>query len=331
MLNFGNKLAEKSIQELRDFLKFFKFLWREKICGLNFFLTFSIVFLLPGQGYYETLQLNFREPQVAASHFVIPPPFPIPKNKNGIPAPELSAKSVLVVDLPSWVVMYEKNPNLRLLPASTTKIMTALVALDYYHPEQVLEVPDVFREGQDIKLQKGEKMTVENLLYALLVASANDAAETLAANYPGGRGNFIEAMNQKVASLRLLNTHFVNPTGIDEEGQYTSASDLARLAKIAIQNPVFARIVATDKVVVYSQDLKIAHPMSNINLLLGKVPGIRGIKTGWTINAGECLVGIDERDGRKVITVVLGSQDRFGETEKLFDWVFGNFQWIVPE
>ncbi|MFZ5365942.1 MAG: D-alanyl-D-alanine carboxypeptidase family protein [Patescibacteria group bacterium] len=323
-------IKKKTLKEIKNLKKFFLFLWKKKLSGFNFLLTFFVVFLLPGQGYYDTLRLSWQNPKVQASHFVIPQPFPIPKNRTGAPAPLLSAKSALVVDLPSWVVMYEKNPNLKLLPASTTKIMTALVSLDYYPQEQVLEVPDVFREGQDIKLQKGEKMTVENLLYALLVASANDAAETLAANYPGGRTNFIEEMNQKAKSLKLANTYFVNPTGIDEEGEYTSASDLARLAKSAIQNPVFARIVATDKVVVYSSDSKISHPMSNINVLLGKIPGIKGIKTGWTINAGECLVGIDERDGRKVITVVLGSQDRFGETEKLLDWVFGNFSWETP-
>lgn len=306
-------------------------MWKRKILGLDFLLTFLIIFLLPGQGYYDALKLSWQNPKVFASHFVIPPPAPIPKNKTGVSASSLSAKSVLAIDVPSWVVIYEKNKDLRLLPASTTKIMTALVSLDYYNLEQVLEVLEIFSEGQDIKLQKGERLTAENLLYALLVASANDAAETLAQNYPGGRENFIDQMNQKAKKLSLSNTRFTNPTGIDEEGQFTTASDLARLAKIAIQNPVFAKIVATDKFIVYSYDKKFVHPISNINVLLGSVPGIKGIKTGWTLSAGECLVSFDEQNGRQIITVILGSQDRFGETEKLLDWVFGNFEWTAPE
>lgn len=323
--------VKKISRELRNFKKFFKFLWKRKILGLDFLLTFLIIFLLPGQGYYDALKLSWQNPKVFASHFVIPPPAPIPKNKTGAVVPRLSAKSVLAIDVPSWVVIYEKNKDLRLLPASTTKIMTALVSLDYYNLEQVLEVLEIFSEGQDIKLQKGERLTAENLLYALLVASANDAAETLAQNYPGGRQSFIEEMNQKGKNLNLLNTHFVNPTGIDDKDQYTTASDLARLAKIAIQNPVFAKIVATDKFIVYSYDKKFVHPISNINVLLGSVPGIKGIKTGWTLSAGECLVSFDEQNGRQIITVILGSQDRFGETEKLLDWVFGNFEWTAPE
>lgn len=310
--------------------EFFKCLWKKKILGLDFLLTFLIIFFLPGQSYYDNLRLSWQKPKVFASHFVISPPVPLPKNKTGILAPSLSAKSALVSDVPSGVIIYGKNKDLELLPASTTKIMTALVALDFYQLNQVLEVLGVFSEGQDIKLQKGERLTAENLLYALLVASANDAAETLAANYPGGRENFIEEMNKKAQKLNLLNTHFTNPTGIDEEGQFTTASDLTRLAKIAIQNPVFAKIVATDKFIVYSYDKKFVHPISNINVLLGSVPGIKGIKTGWTISAGECLVGFDEQNGKQIITVVLGSQDRFGETEKLLDWVFGNFNWEAP-
>lgn len=317
-------------KEFKEFRKFLSFLWKKKLSGLNFFLTTLIIFFLPVQGYYSTLQLNWQTPEVSASHFVIPKPVPYPKNVTGIKSPLLTAQAGLVVDVPSGVVVYAKNENLPLLPASTTKIMTALVALDYYSPEQILEVPLVSWEGQDIKLVPGEKITVENLLYALLVASANDSAQVLTKNFPGGENTFVSKMNEKAKSLFLKNTHFVNPTGIDQDGQYSTALDLAQLAKYALKNPTFAKIVSTQKVAIYSVDQKYVHPMSNINILLGRLPGIKGVKTGWTVGAGECLVGFVEREGKQIITVVLGSEDRFTETEKLVDWVFGNFSWETP-
>ena len=173
-------------------------------------------------------------------------------------------------------------------------------------------------------------MTVENLLNALLVASANDAAETLAANYPEGRAAFIAAMNQKAKDLSLTNTHFVNPTGFDESGQYTTPFDLVKLAKELLSNSSLAKIVATKKTEVYNIDQSIVHPISNINQLLGQVVGLKGVKTGWTTNAGECLTTFVDRDGARIMTVVLGSEDRFGETKRLIDWVYDNFDWKVP-
>lgn len=317
-------------KEFKDFKNFIFFLRKKKLSGINLFLTTLIIFFLPAPGYYSSLQLNWQPPAVSASHFVIPKPPPYPKNITGVEPPFLTARASLVVDVPSGVVIYAKNENLRLLPASTTKIMTALVALEFFAPDQVLEVPRVSYEGQDIKLIPGEKMTVENLLYALLVASANDAAQVLAKNYPGGETAFVSKMNEKAESLFFKNSHFINPTGIDDYRQYSTAADLSQLAKYALENPTFAKIVATQKVAIYSIDQKIVHPMSNVNILLERLPGIKGIKTGWTVGAGECLVGFIEREGRKIITVVLGSGDRFGETERLIDWVFGNFEWFTP-
>ena len=321
---------EKTSKKSKNFPLFLKFLWRKKIEGINFLLAFLVLILLPARGYYSQVQAIWQSPKVQSAHFVIPPLNPIPKNITGSVAPQLSAKSAIVVDVPSGIILYQKDPGLRLLPASTTKIMTAMVVLEGFLLDQVLEVPDFYKEGQNIELQKGEKLTVESLLDALLVASANDAAEVFAANYPGGREKFIERMNKKAEDLNLFNTHFVNPTGIDEEGQYSSAADLARLAKMAIQNPKFIQIVSTQEMTIYSVDQKISHQMTNINSLLGRIPGIRGIKTGWTEEAGECFVGFYEKDNRQIITVVLGSQDRFGETVQLIDWVFKNFGWEIP-
>jgi serine-type D-Ala-D-Ala carboxypeptidase (penicillin-binding protein 5/6) len=283
--------------------------------------------MLPGFSYYEQVKASYQKPEVLSSHFLLPSlPF-IAKNKTGNLPPSLSAKAILISDLNSAQILLEKGKDERLLPASTTKIMTALVALDYYQKDQVITVPEWFRDGQNVKLQKGETMTFTNLLYCLLVASANDAAETLAANYPGGRVNFIIQMNQKAQDIGLTDTHFANPSGIDEENHFSSARDMTIMAKTALKNPQFAEIVQTTYYVAYSTDQRFVHPMSNINTLLGRIPGVKGIKTGWTENAGECLVTLSDKDGKQIIIVVFGSNDRFGETEKLLKWVDTNFIW----
>jgi len=225
------------------------------------------------------------------------------------------------------VVLYEKNPDLPLFPASTTKIVTALVAMDYYNDQEVLNTGNVSVPGQKMDLMLNEKMTVNDLLYGLLIHSANDAAEVLAQNYPGGREEFIRKMNLKAQEYYAGMTDFRNPSGLDEEGQVTSARDLARIATRAMQNPEFASIVATKEYVAKSDDGKIVHYLSNRNELLGKVNGVLGVKTGWTEGARENLVTYVERDGKHVILALLGSQDRFGETEELVEWIFGSYDW----
>ncbi|SRR3989344_4457780 len=253
---------------------------------------------------------------------------PIPVLVNEFDAPNLSAQSILVVDLPSEVTLYEKNPDDRLLPASTTKIVTALVAMDYYHPDELVTAgAEIQVEGQKMKLVVGEKIKVGDLLYGLLVFSANDAAEVLAKNYPGGRASFITAMNLKAEELHLDHSSFYNPSGLDGKGQVTSARDLVRVSSVAMQNPIFREMVGTKEKIVYSYDGKISHRLYNINELLGEVDGVIGVKTGWTPDSHENLVTYIERDEREVMIALLGSEDRFGETKELIDWVFTNFDW----
>lgn len=292
------------------------------------FLSMALLLLfLPGSGYYQAVLKNWQKPQVKNASLALSAPASYPwQNTEQLP-PNLTARGVMVVDFPSAVRILEKNSDTRLPLASTTKIMTALVALEYFRLDDILTVPKFIDEGQDIKLVEGERINVESLLYALLVASANDAAETLSASYPGGHAAFVAQMNKKTESLSLRNTHFINPAGIDEDGQYASAFDLVLLSKHALQNPVFAKIVATSKITIQSVDKKMVHQLTNINQLLGRIAGVKGVKTGWTLNAGECLVTFIERNGQKILIVLLGSQDRFGETEKLINWVFGNFEW----
>lgn len=241
--------------------------------------------------------------------------------------PILSAQAVLAIDSVTGSTLYEKNPSGSLLPASTTKIVTALTAMDYYPQNLVLEVGKVKVDGQKMGLLEGEKIRVVDLLYGLLVFSANDAAEVLAANFPGGRDLFVTAMNLKARQLGVKDTFFTNPSGLDGNSQVTTAWDLARISENAMQNSTFAKIVGTKQITVKSVDGKIAHRLSNINKLVGEVPGVLGVKTGWTENARENLVTYLERDGKKIMIVVLGSQDRFGETKELIDWIFANYQW----
>lgn len=267
---------------------------------------------------------NLVSRQVRHSSKVFPP---LPVLGEHSLFPVISAEGVLAIDLPSGISLYEKNPDASLLPASTTKIVTALVALDAYPLDQVIRVGNVRIEGQKMGLTFGEEMRVEDLLYGLLVFSANDAAEALAEGYPGGREAFVNAMNQKTADLSLENTSFYNPSGLDGNGHVTTARDLIRVSEVAMRNPEFAKIVGTREIIVSDISGKTLHHLTNINELLGKVPGVMGVKTGWTENARENLVTYIERDNHKVMIAVLGSQDRFGETKELIDWIFGNYRW----
>lgn len=253
---------------------------------------------------------------------------PLPVLPAGTTFPVLSAQGALAVDLDSGVSLYEKKSDALLLPASTTKIVTALVALDYYSLDQVLVVPKgTGVDGQKMRLFAGEEMKVGDLLYGLLVYSANDAAETLAAGYPGGRLAFIDAMNKKANELSMVNSHFANPVGFDEDAQHSTAKDLVRVSEVAMRIPEFAKIVGTKQVTIFDVSGKTKYNLKNINELLGVVPGVMGVKTGWTENARENLVTYVERDGHKVMIAILGSQDRFGETKELINWIFGNYKW----
>jgi len=241
--------------------------------------------------------------------------------------PILSARGALAIDLDSGVTLFERQADIPYLPASTTKIITALVAMDHYQMNQVIEIGNGFIEGHKMGLVAGEQITVRSLLDGLLIYSANDAAEAFAREFPGGREEFILAMNKKAEEFHLTNTFFTNPAGLDGNKQVTTARDLIRIAQEAMKIPLFAEIVGTEEKVVTSVDEKIIHRLENINELVGEIDGVLGVKTGWTENARENLVTYINRDGRTVMIAILGSQDRFGETRELINWVFTNYSW----
>lgn len=246
------------------------------------------------------------------------------------PVPQVSAKAVYILEMDLEKVLFEKNSEMRLSPASTTKIMTALVSEGQYKAADILVVPnEAMVGGSSMGLAVGENMTFRSLLYGMLLNSGNDAAFTIALNYPGGMKAFLNKMNLKVLELGLKNSHFENPAGFDSPNHFSSAADLAVIAKEAIKNPQLAKVVATKETSVISYDKTHAHNLKNLNKLLSEEEGVIGIKTGYTEKAGENLVTLIDRNGHKVLIVMLNSTDRFGETKNLIDWVYSNFQWKV--
>ncbi len=248
---------------------------------------------------------------------------------NQIIPPKIYSKAAIAIDVESGKILFERGSTARLSPASTTKIMTALVSKDYYKAADVLTVTkQAMVGGSTMGLNIGEQMSYRSLLYGMMLNSGNDAAFTIADNYPGGVSSFVAKMNEKVRQLGLNDTHFQNPAGFDNPDHYTSAYDLAQIAKTAIEDSTLARIVSTKETSVMSWDKSQTHLLYNLNKLLGE-DGVLGIKTGTTDLAGESLVVLVDHDGHKVITVVLNSPDRFGETKSIIDWIYSNYNWVV--
>lgn len=310
LLNNLKLLSKISYKNISMFLK---------ILGFAF-----ILFLFPSPNIYFQPRASDSND---AFQIDLPDAPPIPVNVTDAVVPDITAQGVLIIDLPSDMILYQKNASDRFHPASTTKIITALVALDYYQLDDVLSVNRVEAEGRTMKLVSGEKLTFESLLYGALVHSANDAAATIAENYPGGVTKFVEAMNEKAKVIHLDNTHFTNPIGFDDNQMVTTPADLAKLARVALSNKLIAKIVGTKTITVSDISYTYFHPLTNVNELLGKIAGVAGVKTGYTENGGEILVSEVKKNERSVLFVILKSQDRFKETEAMIDWVFNNFRW----
>lgn len=246
----------------------------------------------------------------------------------GVNPPLLSARSVIAEDFDSGDILYQKDIHKRMLPASTTKIMTALIAVNYYKPSDVLTVPsEAMVGGSTMGLYPGEKISFRSLLYGMLLNSGNDAAFTLAIDYPGGKDGFMAQMNLKAQTMGLTDTHFENPAGFDGLTQYSSAYDLARISIAAASNPELSKVVSTKETEVESTDGSgKEHVLKNLNQLLD-IEGVIGFKTGTTPEAGQNFVGLVERNNHKVLTVVLDSVDRYADTKQLMDWTYQNFAW----
>ncbi|MDR2514553.1 MAG: D-alanyl-D-alanine carboxypeptidase [Christensenellaceae bacterium] len=243
----------------------------------------------------------------------------------------VAAKAAALIEPYSGRILYLQNGDERLPMASTTKIMTALSVLLHGSPEDrvVIDKAVVGVEGSSIYLEAGEEMSVEDLLYGLLLRSGNDAAEALALYAgKGERASFIGTMNEDARALGLENSQFQNPHGLPAAGHYTSAADLAKISAAAFNQPLFRQIVASERHTIPWSTHNFDRAMRNKNKMLGLYEGANGVKTGYTKEAGRCLVSAAERDGMQLIAVVLGCPNWWEESAKLLDYGFAGFEMV---
>ena len=238
--------------------------------------------------------------------------------------PSVSAHSAALIDAQTGDLLFEKNAHARLPMASTTKIMTALVALDLADPQTVISVPPeaVGVEGSSIYLCEGEQLTLEQLLYAVMLESANDASVAVAIGLCGSVERFAEEMNKKAAVIGLRDSCFQNPHGLAAEAHYTTAYELAIIAKHALENELIAQMASTKKTTIPHGDTDGVRLLVNHNRMLRYYDGAIGMKTGYTKKSGRCLVSAAERDGVRLIAVTLNAPNDWSDHTSLLDYGF---------
>ena len=243
-------------------------------------------------------------------------------------APKVSGECACLYLPQNKLFICEKDANKRHPMASTTKIITALVVLENCNPNDCVKIsPEAAGiEGSSIYLKADSIFTVESLLYALLLASANDAAAALAIHTAGSIEKFADLMNDRVASLGATNTHLTNPHGLADPQHYTTASDLALITAAALENEAFAKIVSTKSKVITSIDGETVRTLSNHNRLLRNYSDCVGVKTGFTKDSGRCLVSAAERDGMLLIAVTLDAPDDWRDHTAMLDYGFSLYE-----
>lgn len=297
-----------------------------KISFYLLFIFFTLLFLFyPGDSYYFNLfaynrPIFNREEQQHNININ-----PIPLVKNTVP-PFLTAEGYYVLELSTFTPLLQHNIHKKFYPASTTKVITSLVSHDIYNLDDIVTVKKIKDEGQTMGLYVGERISVGNLLYGLLVHSGNDAAYALAEHK--GFDTFVRLMNEKSRSLGMKDSYFKNPAGLDDPSQYTTPFDLALASRELLKNRELRKIVATKEIVISDDDFKVFHQLSNVNRLLGEVQGIGGLKTGYTENAGENLVSLYKQNGHEYLIVVLKSADRFQDTKSIVIWLQQNIDYL---
>lgn len=245
------------------------------------------------------------------------------------PPPAILARGGILVDAGSGKVLWQKEPDTRRPMASTTKTMTGLLVAEYGHPNEVVTVsPEAAKVGESsLHLKAGERLTMRDLLYGIMLRSANDGCVAAAEHISGSVPAFVARMNEKAAALGCANTHFVNPNGLHDPDHYTTPRDLATIARAAMQDPTFREVVATPAYTIersinrYDRRLK-----ARDYTYLTTYPGANGIKTGYTKQAGHCFVGAARHGQFQLISVVLHSPSINRETMALMNWGFNNFR-----
>lgn len=245
-------------------------------------------------------------------------------NCSALDSNDISAYSAVVYCVETDEVVFEKQASAVRSMASTTKIMTSVIALECNTPYRVVEITDamVNVEGTSSGLKTGDKLTLNDLVYCMLLESGNDAANSVAISVGGSFAGFADMMNQKAKEIGMQNTSFVTPSGLDDENHYTTAYDMALLTAYALENPDFVNICSqkTYDVNFIDSDKKVT--LSNHNRLLKEYEGCFGVKTGFTKKSGRCLVSAAKRDGVTLIVVTLNAWDDWNDHKKMFDYGF---------
>ncbi|MGF9904974.1 D-alanyl-D-alanine carboxypeptidase family protein [Brevibacillus porteri] len=242
--------------------------------------------------------------------------------------PSLSAEGAALIDVESGRILYSKNGTKKMRIASLTKTMTAIVAIEMGKLDAQVTVPPqaVGVEGSSIYLKNGEKLTLEELLYGLMLRSGNDAAVTIATHIGGSVPGFTYLMNEKAVMIGMEHTNFTNPHGLDDSNQhYSTAEDMAKLSAYALHNPVFRQIVSTKVKDISWEGEQWDRRLLNKNKMLHLYNGADGVKTGYTKLAKRCLASSATRDGRQLATITLNASDDWNDSAKLMDWGFANY------
>ena len=237
---------------------------------------------------------------------------------------DISAQSAVLIEAYSGRVLYEKNADEKRSMASTTKIMTALLAIESERLDEVVEVTQemVQVEGSSIYLKPGDKLTLRSVVYGLLLESGNDAANVIALTLAGSQERFAEMMNERAAQLGMKNTNFVTPSGLDDEEHYTTAYDMALLGSVAMRNDEFAAIASQKSATVEFIEPARKRTFYNHNRLLLELDGCNGVKTGFTKKSGRCLVSSCERDEILLIAVTLNAPNDWSDHKKMMEYGF---------
>lgn len=256
---------------------------------------------------------------------------PVYASTSPEPYPETNGKAVILMDAKSGRVLYERNSQEQLPPASLTKIMTALLVVENGNLNQKVIISEHAAETPEcsVYLESGEVLTRMELLYAAMLPSANDASMALAESVAGDEASFVRLMNQRADELGLKHTHFINPHGLEAEGHYSSACDLALLSKTALSCPVFAQVVETKRKIIPWEGKDEDRLLFNHNRLLNRYDGAIGVKTGYTRQAGNCVVGAAQRGDMVLIAVSMNSPTVYNDLQQMLDYGFEHYKMVT--
>lgn len=321
-----------------------KFLWViDKFTGFDIRYIFKTVFRLSilfvwissllflgysiSTGYLHDVAVAYIVPEYVPLRSV---ELNYPMRVGTTPFPEITAISAIAVDREKGVVLYEKNPDEKLQPASTVKLMSSIIAFDLYNLDDGLTIPEICTqvEGTKAWFPKGTSYKVRDLIEGMLVGSAGDSACVLASSKVSEK-EFVDMMNLKAVEIGMSSTLFSNPVGLDDESgfQYSTARDLYKMAVYATSMEGIREAVGKKNIVISSADQSYKAYLPNTNRFLWEIENTVGIKTGTTQGAGEVLIYEYDDDLKDIVIVVMGSKDRFNDTKTLLDWVIDNYRW----